>query len=102
MLSSSLCATTVALVAYAATVFAAPTVSNALSLAVETSTSIANTGGKTLRLLNDLRGVLSTLPENLFTIADTSGSRPSSNDVTVSHLSGYMINLRVNAFGLQF
>lgn len=117
MLPSSLSAHLVVLVAYVAAVPAVPAVSNAPSLTVKTWASntnvdgveplevtmaIANTGGETLGLLNDPRGVMDPFPKNTFTITDPPGSRPSFSGVKVNPTSGYMIDLHTNAFCLRF
>lgn len=117
MFSSSLRASLVAFVAYAIAVSAAPTVPAAPGLTVKTSTSevdvdglknlqvvvtVVNTGGETLKLLNDPRGVLDSFPTDSFTITDTAGSSPSFNGVSVSHPSDYPINPCTNALGFRF
>ena len=114
MLSRSFCAPLALLVGYAVAVSVVPAVPAAPGLTVKTSTSnisidgvqnlkvtatVVNTGGETLKLLNDPRGVLDPFPEDTFNITNPSGSNPSFNGVTVNHVSGYMMNLRVNVFG---
>ena len=107
MLSSSLRTPLVFLVTYTVAVSAVPAVSSSPSLTVETSTSnvdadglkdlkatstIVNTGGETLKLLNDPRGVLGFFPEDASTITDPSGSHPWFDGATVNHMSGHVVN----------
>lgn len=85
MFSASLRATLVALVATAAAVSATP----GLSLKVtgpeavdgvqnlKVATTLTNTGDETLKLLNDPRSALHTLPANTFSITTDSGESPS-------------------------
>ena len=90
----------VALLTYATAVATAPAASATPSLTVKTSVSnvnvdkledlkviatIANTGGETLRLLNDPHGVLNPFPGDSFTITDPSGSRPPFSGAEVSY-----------------
>ena len=115
MLSRSFCAPLALIVGYAVAVSIVPAVPTTPGLTVKTSTSninidgvknlkvtvtIVNTGRETLKLLNDPHGVLDPFPEDSFNITNPSGSGPSFNGVTVSRVSGYMMNLRVNVFGL--
>ena len=87
------------LIAYGVAVSTLPVVSTVPSLTVKTSTSnvnidglknlkvtatIVNTGGETLKLLNDPRGVLDPFPEDSFTITDPSGSGPAFNGASVN------------------
>ena len=110
MFFSSLLAPLVALVACVAVVSSAPS-----SLTVKTSTSnlsvdglenlkvtttVANTGGQSLKLLNDPRGVLDPFPENSFTVTNPSGSRPSFVGARVNHTIGYVIDLDANVLDL--
>jgi len=113
MFSSSLRASLVALVASAVIVSAAPAVPGTPSVTVKTSapnvnvdgsknlkvtTTITNTGGETLKLLNDPRGSLNSFPENTFTITDPNGSQPSFNGARVNHASDCLANARANVF----
>ena len=115
MSSSSLYAFLIALFASVVDVSAAPAISAVPGLTVKTSvpnlsidglenlkitTTIVNTGGETIKLLNDPRGVLSSFPENTFTITDNSGSHPLFNGARVSRAPGFLTNLRANVFGL--
>jgi len=68
----------------------------------EVTTTIINTGDETLKLLNDPRGVLDSFPENSFTIADISGSRPSFTGAKVNPPSTYLTNPRTYAFCFRF
>ena len=87
----SLRAPFVVLVAGVAVVSSTSSVSALPSLSIKTSTpdldidgvgnlkvttTIVNTGGESLKLLNDPRGVLDPSPENSFTFANPSGSLP--------------------------
>lgn len=54
---------------------------------LEITTTIINTDDEILKLLNDPRGILDSLPENSFTVTDASGSRPSFTDAKVNCLS---------------
>ena len=95
MFSTSLRATLIALVAIAtaASVSAAP----GLSLKVtgpaavdgvenlKVVATVTNTGDETLKLLNDPRTVLSTLPANTFSITTDSGASPSFTGVKVKY-----------------
>ena len=100
MLSSSLHASLIAFVTSAVAVSAAA-ISAAPGLTVNTSipnvqvnglenlkvtTTVTNTGGKTLKLLNDPRGALSPFPENTFSITDPNGSSPSFNGAKVDRI----------------
>ena len=115
MFFSSLRAPLVALVVYVIIVSSVPSVVPP-SLTVKTSTfdlnvdrlgnlkvttTVVNTGGVSLKLLNDPRGVLDPFPEDSFTITNPSGSRPSFIGARVNHTSGYVIDLRSNALGLR-
>lgn len=117
MVSSSLYAPLAALITYVTTVSAAPSVSPAPRLTARTSipnvdvdgvknlkviTTVVNTGGETLKPLNDPRGVLDPFAENTFTITNSAGSSSSSNGAKVNNVSGYTTNLRANGFGLWF
>ena len=85
MFSSSLRATLIALAASAVAVSAAP----GLSLKVagpeavdgvenlKVSTTVTNTGDETLKLINDPRGALNTLPTNTFAITTDAGESPA-------------------------
>ena len=116
MFFSSLRAPLVALVAYLAVVSSAPSASTPPSLTVKTSTSdlninglenlkvtttVVNTGGESIKLLNDPRGVLDPFPENSFTFTNPSGPRPSFVGARVNHTSRYVIDLGANALGLR-
>lgn len=91
MFSSALRAALVALVASAVAVSA----ERGLSLKVsgpeavdgvdnlKVTTTLVNTGDETLKLLNDPRGPLSTLPANTFDITTDSGASPSFVGVKV-------------------
>lgn len=98
---SSLTTSLIALAAYGVAVSAAPSLvvktwtpnSNADGLKnLKVTTTIVNTGGETLRLLNDPRGVLDPFPEDTFTITDSSGSHPSFRGAKVNCASGYIMN----------
>ena len=111
MLSSSLRASLVALVASAVAVSAAPSLSLKISTPnldvdglenLKITTTITNTGDETLKLLNDPRGVLDSFPENSFTITDASGSRPSFTGAKVSYPSVYLTDLCTYASGFLF
>jgi len=116
MFSSSLRAFLAAIVSSAVTVSAAPAVSAIPSLTIKSSapnvdvdglenlrvtTTIVNTGGETLKLLNDPRGVLSSFPENTFAITDAAGSRPSFNGAKVNYVSGCLTNQCTDAFDFR-
>ena len=116
MFSSPLRAFLIALVSSAVTVSAAPAVSTIPSLIVKSSTpnidvdglenlrvttTIVNTGGEILKLLNDPRGVLSTFPEDTFTITDAAGSHPSFNGARVNYASGCLRNQCTDIFGFH-
>ena len=85
MFSSTLRATLIALAASAVAVSAAPGLSLKVSGAeavdgvqnLKVSTTITNTGDETLKLINDPRGVLNTLPSNSCAISTDSGASPS-------------------------
>ena len=98
MLSLCLYAPLAALITYVAAVVAAP------SLVVRTSfnsnlrnvegsnnlkvtTTVVNTGGRTLKLFNDPRGVLDPFPENTFSITNATGFRPPFNGAKVNDVS---------------
>ena len=115
MFSSFLRASLIALVVSAVATSAAPTVSGGPSVTIRSSTpntdvdgllnlkvttTIVNTGGETLKLLNDPRGSLNPFPENSYTIIDSTGSQPSFNGARVNDTSGYMTNLCTNLFGV--
>ena len=117
MFSSSFRASLVAIIASAVAVSAAPGILVDINLTVLLSllglkdggsesmkvvTTVANTGNKPLRLLRDPRGVLNSFPEDSFTIADSTGSRPSFNGARVRLVSGYLTNSRADAFGFHF
>ena len=98
MFSSSLRTSLIALVASAVAVSAAPgltvktstTSGNVDGLAnLKVTATVTNTGDQSLKLLNDPRGVLSTFPENTFSITDAAGSGPSFNGAKVNCASGY-------------
>jgi len=110
MFSSSIRASLVALVASAVAVCAAPILTVdllRLIIAVDigvgglATTTVSNNGDKEIKLLKDPRGVLDSFPEDSFTITDSTGSRPSFNGAKVGHRSGYLTNLRADAFGFQ-
>ena len=114
MLLSSIRAPLVVLVACVTVVFSTPSVSALPSLIVKTTpdldfdgvgnpkvtTTIVNTGGETLKLFNDPRGVLDPFPENSFTFTAPSGSLPSFKGARVNHISCYVVDLRANVLGL--
>ena len=106
----------VALVARPALVSSTSSVSALPSLTVGTSSSdpnidgsgglkviatVVNTGGESLRLLNDPRGVLDPFPENTFTFVGPSDSRPSFRGARVNHTSGYVIDLCTDVLDLR-
>ena len=116
MFSSFLCPPLVALVAYVVVVSSVPSIAPP-SLTVKASasdlnidglgnlkvtTTVVNTGGESLKLLNDPRGVLDSFPENSFTFARSpSGSRPSFVGARVNHTTGYVIDMRADVLGLR-
>ena len=117
MFSSLLRTPLAVLVAYVAVVSTAPATSSAPSLTVKTSipdldvdglknlevtATIINTGGVTIKLLNDPRGVLDPFPEDSFIITDPSGSRLPFRGARVNRTFGYVMILRANALGLRF
>ena len=67
---------------------------------LKVTTTIVNTGGETLKLLNDPRGVLDPFPENSFTFANPSGSLPLFKGARVNRASGHVVDLRANVLGL--
>jgi len=114
---SFLRASLVALVASAVAVSAAPAIILDVNLTVILSplglkgdgsenmkviTTVANTGSKQVKLLKDPRGVLRSFPEDSFIITGPTGSRPSFNGARVSLASGYLTNLRADAFSFCF
>ena len=116
MFLSSLRAPLVAIVAGVAVVSSTSSVSALPSLSIKTSTldldidgvgnlkvttTIVNTGGETLKLLNDPRGVLDPFPENSFTFANPSGPLPSFKGARVNRTSGHVVDLRANVLGLR-
>ena len=52
--------------------------------------TVINTGDETIKLLNDPRGVLSSFPENSFTITNANGSCPLFNGAKVNRPSGHL------------
>ena len=117
MLFSSLRASLVALVASAVAVSAAPAIDIDINLTVivsllsskgdgsenmKVTTTVTNTGNKSVKLLKDPRGVLSSFPENSFKITGPTGSHPSFTGARVSLASGYLTDLRADAFGSHF
>ena len=52
------------------------------------TTTIVNTGGETLKLLNHPRGVLDPFPEDTFIITDSSGSHSLLRGAKVDRASG--------------
>ena len=97
MFFSSLRGSLVALLVSAVAVSAAPGLTVKVSTPnanvdglenLKITTTVTNTGDKTLKLLNDPRGVLNTFPENTFIVTDATGSRPSFNGAKVNHASG--------------
>jgi len=102
MFSSSFRTSLVALVASAAAVSAAPGLTVKASIPnaevdglgnLKVTTTITNTGDETLKLLNDPRGVLSTFPEDSFTITDTTGSSPLFDGAKVKYSPTYTVSL---------
>ena len=93
MFSTSLRAALIALAATVTAVSAAPglslkvtgpaTVDGVENLKVVTT--LTNTGDETLKLLNDPRGALHTLPANTFAITNDSGASPSFTGVKVKY-----------------
>ena len=111
MFSSSVCGSLVLLLVSAVTVSAAPGLTVKTSTPnpnvdglgnLKVTTTVTNTGDKTLKLLNDPRGVLNTFPENTFIVTDTTGSRPSFNGAKVDDASGYPASVYPHAFGSPF
>ena len=107
-MSSSLRTVLVALVASAVTVDAAPSLSVKTSIPkvevdgvknLKVTVTVINTGDETLRLLNDPRGVLSSFPENSFTITSAAGSRPSFSGAKANLPSDFPANLRADTSG---
>ena len=114
MLSSSLCVPLLTLVTYVTVVSAVPAVSAVLDLAVGVSTPnvnglenlkvvapVINTGGGTLKPLNDPRGVLNPSHGSTITITDPSGLSPSFGGDSVNRTSAYLTNPCTNASGFQ-
>ena len=95
MLFICLRASLVALVAYAATVSAAPSLTVKASTSdnvngvrnLKVTTIVTNTCGETLKLLKDPRGVLNPFPGDSFVITNHAGSGPSFNGAMVTHRS---------------
>lgn len=56
-------------------------------------TTLVNTGDKTLKILNDPRGPLSTLPTDTFSITDATGSRPAFTGVKAKYVPAYAASL---------
>ncbi|KAH9944017.1 peptidyl-Lys metalloendopeptidase [Epithele typhae] len=85
MFSSALRATLIALAASAVSVSAAPGLSLKVSGGdaftgvenMKVATTITNTGDETLKLINDVRGALHTLPTNAFAVSSESGETPA-------------------------
>ena len=111
MFSSSLCTSLVALIASVACVSAVPSLTLKSSTPnvdinglenLKVTTTITNTGDGTLKLLNDPRGVLSSFPEDSFTITDPAGSGPSFNGAKVDHLSDCLANTSTHTYGFRF
>ena len=69
---------------------------------LKVTTTIANTGDETLKLLNDPRGVLDPFPENSFSITDPTGSCPSFIGATVNHPPCYPVKPMCLRFRLPF
>ena len=101
MFFSSLHAPLVTLVAYVVLVSSSPSVAPRLTVKTSTSdlnidglenlnvtTTVVNTGGVFLKVLNDPRGVLNPFPENSFTFVNPSGSQPSFVGARVNHTAG--------------
>ncbi|KAL0951697.1 hypothetical protein HGRIS_008373 [Hohenbuehelia grisea] len=94
MFSSSLRSTLTLLVVAALSVSATPTLSLKVSGPQSVNdvgrlrvvATLVNTGDETLKLLNDPRGALSTLPTDTFTITDVSGSTPAFTGVKVKYV----------------
>lgn len=87
-----------ALVAYVTAVAAAPSLSVKTSISnlnanglknLKVIATVTNTGGKTLKLLNDPRGVLDPFPENTFNVTNSAGYSPPFNGTKVDDVSLY-------------
>lgn len=96
MLSPSLLTPLIVLIASTVVVSAAPCLTVKTSTPnievnglenLRVTTTVINTGGETLKLLNDPRGVLNSFPENTFSITDPTGSRPLFNGAKVNYRS---------------
>jgi len=107
MLPPSLFAPLIILVASTVTVSAAPGLTVKTSTPnvevdglenLKVTTTVINTGGETLKLLNDPRGVLNSFPENTFTITDAAGSRPLFDGAKVHYPSRFLANVCAYAF----
>ena len=93
MFSTSVRTALVALVATASAVVAAPGLSLKVTGAdavdgvenFKVTATLTNTGDETLKLLNDPRGALHTLPANTFAITNDSGASPSFTGVKVKY-----------------
>ena len=66
------------------------------------TTTIVNTGGETIKILNGPRGVLDPFPQDSLAITDPSGSRLSFMGARVNHTSGYIIIMRGNPLNSRF
>ena len=64
--------------------------------------TVSNTGNEILKLLNDPRGVLSSLPEHSFTVTNAAGSHPRFSGAKVNHPSGSLADVCANAFCSYF
>ena len=88
------------LVAHAVTISAAPSLTVRTSTPnvnvdglknLKVTTTVVNTGGETLKLLKDPRGVLDPFPENTFNITNPFGSRPELTGHRVGNAPSYTI-----------
>ncbi|KAF9502271.1 peptidyl-Lys metalloendopeptidase [Pleurotus eryngii] len=56
-------------------------------------TTLVNTGDETLKILNDPRGPLSTLPTDTFSITDATGARPAFTGVKAKYVPAHAASL---------
>lgn len=105
MLSFSLRASLIALVASATAAAAAPSLtlkSSPSHLKVDgvtnlkVTTTVTNVGDETLKLLRDPRGILNPFPENTFSITGATGSHPLFKGAVVNHASGHLTRMRTD------
>lgn len=61
------------------------------SPALKVIATLTNTGNETLQLLNDPRGILSTIPTNTFRISSANGGDPTFNGLRLKYVPRYVI-----------